>query len=292
MLKTNTIMRITIIITILALVCCPSNMYAQKLKNTKPNDTVTTTTWELLKHDAKTAFKGATHSFTRPLHWKKKDFTTLGVMLVGTVAMSAIDDEANRFFTRQEPHVPKLIKQFGWYFGSPQNYFAATAGIYGFGLFTKNEQVRKTGVLIITSSFTTGLLQSISKNVTGRARPSANIGSASFDPFSKESKFHSFPSGHTILSITMAHSIAKQFDNTWAKIGIYSIGSIPPISRLLEGEHWLTDVAFSAALSIIVVDGIDKFLFNSNAYSYPKRKKAISWNLKLSGNQIGVVGTF
>jgi len=76
------------------------------------------------------------------------------------------------------------------------------------------------------------------------------------------------------------------------KIGIYTLGSIAPISRLLDGAHWLTDITFSTALSIIVVDCIDNYLFNSNAYSYPKKEKTISWNFKFSTNQIGIVGTF
>jgi len=179
---------------------CFTKVCAQQLQLNKTSDT--TTIWQLLKYDAKTAFRGIKHSFTRPAYWKKKDFTTLGIMVLGSVVMSSIDDETNTFFARQEPNVPKIIKDFGWYVGNPQNYFVATASIYGYGLFSKNEKVRKTGVLIIASSFTSGLLQSIGKNVIGRARPTANIGSASFDPFSKASEFHSFPSGHTILSIT------------------------------------------------------------------------------------------
>jgi len=283
-------MRNIVILTTLILLFSINYVNAQQLTNSKLKDT--TTIWQLAKYDATTAFKSVVHSFTRPVHWKKKDFTTFGVLLGGTILISIIDEEANTFFEKQEPNVPEIIKDFGWYAGNPQNYFVVTAGIYGFGLFAKNEKVRKTGVLIITSSFISGLLQSIGKTAIGRARPTANVGSTAFDPFSKESKYHSFPSGHTVLSITMAHSIAKQFDSTWTKIGIYILGSIAPISRLLAGAHWLSDIAFSAALSIIVVDSIDKFLFNTKAYLYPKKEKTISWNFKFSSNQIGVVGTF
>jgi hypothetical protein len=76
------------------------------------------------------------------------------------------------------------------------------------------------------------------------------------------------------------------------KTGIYTIGAIPPISRLIDNEHWLTDIAFSAVVSIIVVDGIDAFLYSSKAYDYPERSKTISWNLKINANQIGIVGVF
>ena len=90
----------------------------------------------------------------------------------------------------------------------------------------------------------------------------------------------------------MAHSIAKQFDNIWVKVGIYTLGALPPISRVIDDAHWITDIVFSTALSIIVVDCIDNYLFKEKAYDYPTKKKLISWNLRMGGNQIGVVGTF
>lgn len=270
--------------------CCISNLTAQKLPIPKPSDSASI--GKLLKYDTKIALRSIGNSFTQPLHWKKKDFVTMGTLLAGTFVLSFVDKEANEFFIKQEPNTPSFIKNFGWYAGSPQNYFAATAGIYGFGLLTKNEKIRKTGVLIMAASVTTGFFQSIMKYTVGRARPSENVGSTAFKPFTNIPGYHSFPSGHTILSVTMSHAIAKQFDNAWVKAGIYTLGSLAPISRLLEGAHWLTDVAFSAAISIIIVDGIDKFLFKTKAYDYPTKEKMISWNFKFSSNQIGVVGTF
>lgn len=247
---------------------------------------------KLLKHDFEYTIKSVGHSFTRPLHWKGRDFGKLGALLVSTLALSTLDNETNHFFNKNSEGFPKPIRDFGWYFGSPQNYFMANAGLYGFGLFTKNEKVRKTSVLIISSSITSGFIQTMLKNGVGRARPNSGFGNLDFDPFSSKPSHHSFPSGHTVLSITMSHAIAKQFDSTWVKIGIYGIGAIPPISRLVDGAHWLTDIAFSTALSIIVVDCIDKFLFNSKAYDFSKKPKSVSWNLRLSNNQIGVIGIF
>lgn len=247
---------------------------------------------QLLKHDALSTLRSVKHAFTRPLDWKSDDYIKLGGIVGGTMILSLADEEAERFIDRQRNDFPEVVRDFGWYFGSPQNYFMANAGLYGFGILTKNEKVRKTSVLIISSSITTGLIQSISKNAFGRARPSSGESAFKFKPFSSEGAYHSFPSGHTILSITMAHSIAKQFENPWVKAGIYTIGSIPPISRLIDGAHWLTDIAFGAVISIVVVDSIDKFLFSSKSYDYPKKEKQISWNLKLSTNQIGIVGTF
>lgn len=246
----------------------------------------------LLSYDFKHTLKGVSHSFTRPLSWKGKDFRKLGGLLIGTMALSSLDNETNRFFAKNKNDFPKTIRDFGWYFGSPQNYFIANAGLYSFGLFTKNENIRKTSVLIISSSITSGFIQTMLKTGVGRARPNSGFGNLDFEPFSSKASHHSFPSGHTVLSITMSHAIAKQFENIWVKVGIYSIGAIAPISRLVDGAHWLTDVAFSSALSIIVVDSIDKFLFKSKAYHYSKPNKKIAWNFIFSANQIGVIGSF
>ena len=249
-------------------------------------------TWQTFKYDTNASWRSIKHVVTRPLHWKGKDYAKFGGMVLGTVIISATDRETSNFFRQQDDSFPQPIQEFGFYFASPQNYLMANAGLYGFGLLTKNEQIRKTSVLIISSSITAGYLQIFARTAFGRARPFSGDGPYTFKPFAGNEDYFSFPSGHTVLGITMAHSIAKQFDNTWTKIGIYSIGSIPALTRLMDGAHWLSDVAFGAALSIVVVDSIDKFLFNSESYNYPKKQKAITWNFRFSGNQIGFVGTF
>jgi membrane-associated phospholipid phosphatase len=259
-----------------------------EFKKTKDTSNV----WQMLKQDTKLTAKGVAYSFTKPLHWQKKDFETLGTLLFGSASLSFADKPVRVFFKNNTNDFPKIIRDFGWYFGSPQNYFIVNAGLYGFGLFTKNEKIRRTSILIITSSITTGLIQTFSKNAIGRARPSSG-NYLDFKPFANSSRYRSFPSGHTVLSITMAHSIAKQFKNTWTKIGIYTIGAIPPISRLVDDAHWLTDIAFSTVLSIIVVDSVDKFLFKENTFDIIKpNKNKVTWNFTFSGNQIGFVGRF
>jgi membrane-associated phospholipid phosphatase len=260
---------------------------AQSIVNDKQKDT--SSTGSLFIHDTKQAVLGVKHSFTRPLHWKKKDFTTLGTVILGAAALSTVDDETSAYFVRQKP--PKLFQEIGTRFGSPQVYFITNAGLYGYGLFTKNEKLRKLSVLIIASSFTTGVIQSVSKTAFGRARPLNGNKSNEFRFWSNKPEFHSFPSGHTVLSMTMSHAIAKQFDNTWSKVAVYSIGAVVPVSRLFAGAHWLTDVGIGAVLSIAVVDTIDKFLFKTNAYSY-KKEKTVSWNMSFNGNQIVLFGTF
>ena len=280
-------------ISIIVLLFITKSYGQQFLNSEKPSDSASI--GKLALYDFKQSLKGVGYSFSRPLHWKKKDFTTLGTFLVGTLALSTIDDEASALFVKNERHVPNAFMEAGTRFGKPQLYFITNAALYGTGLFTKNEKLRKTSVLIIASSVTTGVIQTFAKTAVGRARPTnvANgLNSRDFEFWSDKAGFHSFPSGHTVLSMTMAHAIAKQFNNTWSKIAVYSLGSVAPLSRLFTGAHWLTDVGAATFLSIVVVDAVDNFLFKTKAYNYPKKEKRMTWNFAFSGNKIGLVGRF
>lgn len=247
--------------------------------------------WKDLKYDAGFVLKSVGNGFTQPLRWQKKDFLTAAGIVAGAGLLYAADNEAHTYFIEQNENAPQVLKEFGWYFGSPQNFFMVSAGIYGFGLITDNEKVRETGVLIIGSAVTSGIIQTLSKNIVGRARPTDGDRN-DFDMFSKEAGYHSFPSGHTILSVSMAHAIAKQFESIWVKAGIYAVGSIAPISRLWAGAHWLSDVGLGYAIAIVTVDGVDNFMKKKSAYSYANQPNKISWQFKAGYGTLGVVGTF
>lgn len=276
-----------ILIILLSLFCLQLNIYAQETatKDSLPG------TWQLLKYDGISALGGLKKTYTQPLHWQKEDFITAGAIVGGTLALYIFDDEANEWFRNQEDDIPLFIQDFGWYYGSPQNNYAINGAVYLFGLFTKNEKVRKTGVLMISAATTAGIIQSISKTAVGRARPKEGTEKGGFKPFSKESAYHSFPSGHTILSFTTAYVISKQFKNPFLKAGIIGLGLIAPASRLWEGAHWLTDVGLSIALSVVVVDTIDNYLSEERNYG-PERDKAINWKFKMGLGRVALVGTF
>lgn len=250
-------------------------------------------TWQFLKYDGISAFKGLTTTYAKPLEWERDDYLTAGAIVVGTGVMFLVDEKSTQWFMDQEEDIPGLIKDVGWYYGSPQNNYAINGAVYLYGLFTKNEKVRKTGVLLISAASTAGLIQTFSKTVVGRARPGVGEGPASFEPFSSKGGYHSFPSGHTILSFTTAYAIGKQFKNPFIKAGIYSFGMISPVSRLWSGAHWLSDVGLSMAISILVVDAIDNYLNRERDYgtSDPNRDR-ISWNFNIGKGGVGIIGTF
>jgi len=290
MVRKLQVFSLSILLTMLSFPTWSQEGEIENKAETIENDSLPTT-WQLLKYDGLSAFGGIKNTYASPLKWQKDDFITAGAIAAGTAALFIFDDETSEYFTDQDDDVPELVKDFGWYFGSPQNNYGVTGAVYLVGLFTKNEKIRQTGVLMISAATASGILQSISKTVVGRARPSSGRGKSSFEPFSSKGEYHSFPSGHTILSFTTFYALSKQFSNPFVKAGLIGVGMVSPVSRLWSGAHWLTDVGLSIAISVVVVDSIDKYLKNERDYGVQNPNK-ISWKMQLGLGRVGIVGTF
>jgi len=55
----------------------------------------TLSTKQMLVTDFKNVFGGVKHSYTRPLHWERKDFLTAGSILLGTAALYTFDEDSS-----------------------------------------------------------------------------------------------------------------------------------------------------------------------------------------------------
>lgn len=253
---------------------------------------VVETNWNNFTYDIVSIFGGVGYSYKRPLHWKGKQWQTLSMVAAGTGLLFIIDNETSEFAVRQKEGIPNFVRSYGTEFGSPQYNYMFTGGVYLTGLFSKNEKLRRTGVLLVASATSTGLLQQLAKSIVGRARPESGKTKDTFDPFSAEKRFHSFPSGHTMLAFTNAYTIAKHFKNPFVKAGIYTVGLVPGVSRLWDGKHWLTDIALGVAISIFTVESIDRYLDSRYNEKYHQGAKKISWNLNFAPSQIGVTANF
>ncbi|AXT63725.1 phosphatase PAP2 family protein [Aquimarina sp. AD10] len=250
------------------------------------------TRWQMIKYDGASAFGGVKNTYLRPLTWKSKDWFTFGGILAGTGILLAADEPANEYFTEQGDEIPSGVKEVAFRFGKPLVNYGLTTSVYALGLITKNEKIRKTGVLLIASATAGGLLQTASKTIVGRARPLEGEGNVSFRFWSSEAGYHSFPSGHAILSFTTAYALSKQFKSPYIKGGLYAVGLLSPVSRLWEEAHWLTDVVLGVAISIVVVDSIDNYLKKDERYVSGDKKHKIRWNLRLGAGRVGLVGRF
>lgn len=257
------------------------------------DDTKKETLWHNFIYDMGNVFKGTAYAYTRPLHWQGNDFLKLGGVALGTIGLYAIDDDIQSEFNSHEKYIPNVILDYGWYAGSPQNNYGFTGAVYLTGLFTRNEKLRRTGVLLISSATATGFLQQLTKSGVGRARPGADLGKNHFRPFGGSASYRSFPSGHAVLTFTNAHVIAKQFKSWWVKAPIYTVGLIPGLSRIYADAHWASDVFLSWAVSYFTVEAIDIYLDSKyNEKFNPSKKDKASLSLSFSGSGVGILYSF
>ena len=267
------------------------NLLAQE--STKAVTHHTENRWQMFSYDLGNMVLGVGHSYTRPLHWKGAQWENFGLTMAGTGFAYLFDDPVSDAFREIKEDIPPFIRSYGAEYGSPSNNYLFTGAFYLVGLAVKDEKLRRTGVLLISSATAAGLLQQVLKSAVGRARPLSGRSKDTFRPlWRSDTDFHAFPSGHTILTMTNAHALAKQFKNPWIKAGFYTLGSIPAISRLWDGKHWLSDIVFSTAISFFIVDSIDRYLDTKYDQKYMKNKNKVSWNLTFGLGQIGISGRF
>ena len=269
------------------IVCVP--LSGQELKIDKKE-----TLWDNFKYDMGNVIGGIGYSYSRPFHWKGNDWANFGYMTAGTLALFTVDDELDEWADGFRDDVPDFLVDYGNEYGSPENNYMLTGGVYLAGLFTKNEKLRRTGVLLIASATAGGFLQQVSKRIIGRARPKSGESSSTYDPFNlnRVFNFDSFPSGHAMLAFTNAYAIAKQFKSPWVKAGIYTVGLIPGFARITDRFHWVSDVAFSTVLSIFIVESIDRYLDSKYDKKYNNQQKKLSWNLNFGPGTMGVAEQF
>lgn len=217
--------------------------------------------FKTIQHDVANTAKGIGRFYTSPLRWKKKNYVAAGVIAGGFTAVALFDNYFQETARRHESSIPNSLKTFGDYFGGHVNAFVFSGSIYTTGLLFKHKKIRKTGALMFTSVVAAGSLQTLVKVMVGRARPRVG-NSSSFKPFSMNRQYHAFPSGHSAVAMVFVHSIARQTNNTLAKVALYTAGAIVPISRVWAESHHVSDVVLGSVLGLVTVNYLDKYLTN------------------------------
>lgn len=203
--------------------------------------------------------------FTAPIHASKRDWINTAIFSAGITGLSFADESVQRSaikFRQKNPGLLKLSKYVTNFGGLYEGYTLAALGAYG--IIFKSEKIKTTTLLATQAYITAGVLESVTKALTSRQRPSY------YDPnaIEREPKFHgpfyalkdsvgqksssSFPSGHTAVAFAAATVFAKEYsDRPLVPIIAYSAASLIGISRITENKHWLTDVLVGAALGVL-----------------------------------------
>ena len=204
---------------------------------------------ELDRDYFKGIFSDIAYTASSPLAWDRSDWITVGWVAGGTGMFIALDEEINNVFKNNRSiYTEKLMDVFEP-FGNGAYTLPGLAAFYIFGHFNENEKAKRTTLIATESFLITGLYTSILKYSFGRHRPRTGNSSTSFDGFSTNKNYNSFPSGHTSTAFAIATVVANQYEKTpYIKPISYGIAAMTGLSRINFEAHWASDVFFGAAL--------------------------------------------
>lgn len=212
-----------------------------------------------------------------PFHMNGKQILlTVGVIGV-TGVLIHFDEEIDAIF-KPLKEKNKFIRNFSPEYTQLGEFYAygILAGVFTFSAITHNYKPFHTSILAAQSAITAGIWTRVGKIMTGRMRPGATYNDlefnqdhwfgplGQFNPKYKNGRsiaaFDAFPSGHTAIAFAIATAFAKQYGNHKAvPIILYSLAGIVGISRLVEHEHWASDILPGAALGYLCADQVFRY---------------------------------
>jgi membrane-associated phospholipid phosphatase len=259
-------------------------------------------------------FPSLLHNFgeqaTAPFHFKAKEWMITGAALGITAALVYYDGdidawakpikENHEWINKSSP----VITEFG------NRYGVGIVGVIGTlsAAFNKQKGVQ-TSLLATQSMITSGAWVQLIKLLTSRERPkgaylySQTERGKCYHPFARFDKevafgksnfaFDAFPSGHTALAFSIATVFAERYNNTRSvPVFCYSAATLIGVTRLIEHEHWASDVFAGALIGYICGKQVVKHFNNThqNPASNPSSKPENLTELTFIqyGNQVGL----
>jgi len=191
--------------------------------------------------------------YTRPLHWRTKEWSLFMIIILAISFIYFIDNEVRTDIAGWHNGLLDAIFGFGHWYGGGKPTMYILLAMYGLGLIAGAVRLRNTGALIAESYILAGMLTISIKSLFGRWRPYTGHGSFNFVPFTTGPNDHlSFPSGHVTVAFALSSVMAGMFDNWIWKASWYGAAAITAFSRVYHDQHWLSDDMLSAIIGTSV----------------------------------------
>jgi hypothetical protein len=207
--------------------------------------------WQNIGDDIVISLNDAGAYYTAPLHYTGTDWLhTAGIAGI-TVLFMTTDKEAKKQLGRNTiTSINHDLWDVPYYYGDAVYAGAFCGTVYAAGLFTRSDGVRVTGRLMLESLAFAGSVNLLLKFAAGRQRPYAAANQWNYKPFNVKNEFNSFPSGHATVAFALSSVLAQRIGNVWASIGLYGFAGLTAVSRVVNNQHWVSDVFFGSVLGL------------------------------------------
>jgi len=171
------------------------------------------------------------------------------VMVLGGAGMVYIFDENIRKSVREHGNQTlDKIANVGSAIGNPLVHIGMAGMVYGGGLLAGSEKWQETGKMLGEAVLLADAATLVLKGSIGRGRPYVNGDRGSFKPLQFDSDYDSLPSMHTASSFAAASVMSGATESLWAKAAYYSAATFVGLSRMVDDQHWASDVILGAAI--------------------------------------------
>ena len=184
--------------------------------------------------------------WTSPFHLHARDAFWLAPLAATTGVLIGSDSHAMER-ARSNPDAVNLSTNISN--GGLAAMVALPAAMYAFGSLRGSPRARETGLLSGEALINSFIVDEALKFVFGRQRPTLTDGNGHFF---KDPSNGSFPSGHSILSWTVASVISHEYPGSFTSILAYGVATTVSISRVTAREHFPSDVVVGAALGWLI----------------------------------------
>lgn len=196
------------------------------------------------------------------------DVRTAGLVALGIVAVSQLDETLARRFQRPALHgnhglaaTSSVVRTLG-----DPGALMLSAGTYALGRLTKREGMADLGLHATEAIVVSGAVSGLLKFAIGRARPYLAPGEpGEFGPGGDEFRpgrglggYTSFPSGHTTAAFAAASAVSVELGRMNPHAGriatpfLYGGATLVALSRVYDNKHWVSDVVMGAAVGTFV----------------------------------------
>ena len=177
-------------------------------------------------------------------------------------------DLQEKIRSRVGPEFHSNIDDYIQYVPIAQLYLADILGVK-----SRNHWFDHTKYLLIANLINSGLTHGL-KSLTGKERPNGSS--------------RAFPSGHTSFAFTNATVLKNEFRSTAPFLAYsgYAFAATTGAFRIMNNQHWLSDVLFGAGLGMLVTELVYHFE-PFKAFNPFKKSSSITLIPTVSGRQYG-----
>jgi membrane-associated phospholipid phosphatase len=180
--------------------------------------------------------------------------------VVGTVAIRPLDSRAAQSLQYPTRQKNRWLQDAAVGFRTIAVPGAVVIGVsmYAAGRLANNDRLADLGLHGTEALFIGEGTASVLKGIFGRARPFVDVNNPYdyqlFRGFKSDTRYRSFPSGHTVAGFAAAAAVTAETSRWWPSsvwyIGpaMYGGAALVGVSRMYNNRHWASDVIMGAAI--------------------------------------------